>query len=73
MEVLVDARSKTDADDWTQFAQLHPDCVTQHTGDVKDDQPYGCPWRYDENGDPNEYYALLKEEFNYPKPTDTLY
>ncbi len=73
MEVLVDARSKTDADDWTQFAQLHPGCVTQHTGDVKDDQPYGCPWRYDENGDPNEYYALLKEEFNYPKPTDTLY
>ncbi len=73
MEVLVDARSKTDAEDWTQFAQLHPDCVTQHTGDVKDDQPYGCPWRYDENGDPNEYYALLKEEFNYPKPTDTLY
>ncbi len=73
MEVLVDARSKTDAEDWTQFAQMHPDCVTQHTGDVKDDQPYGCPWRYDENGDPNEYYALLKEEFNYPKPTDTLY
>lgn len=73
MEVLVDARSKTDADDWTRFAQLHPDCVTQHTGDVKDDQPYGCPWRYDENGDPNEYYALLKDEFNYPNPTDTLY
>lgn len=73
MEVLVDARSKTDADDWTQFAQLHPDCITQHTGDAKDDQPYGYPWRYEKNGDPNEYYAILKEEFNYPKPTDTLY
>ena len=56
-----------------RFDDLHPDCLTQHTGDVKDDQPYGYPWRYDENGDPNEYYALLKEKFGYPNPTDTLY
>lgn len=73
MQVMVDARSKTDEAERARFDDLHPDCLTQHTGDVKDDQPYGYPWRYDENGDPNEYYALLKEKFGYPNPTDTLY
>lgn len=73
LQVLVDARSQTSQEEQTRFDQLHPDCVTQHTGDVKDDQPYGCPWRYDENGDSNEYYALLKEKFGYPNPTNTYY
>lgn len=73
LQVMVDARSKTDEAERARFDELHPDCQTQHTGDVKDDQPYGCPWRYDEKGDPNEYYALLKEKFGYPNPTDTLW
>ena len=73
LQVMVDARSKTDEAERARFDDLHPDCQTQHTGDVKDDQPYGCPWRYDEKGDPNEYYALLKEKFGYPNPTDTLW
>lgn len=73
LSVLVDARSKTDAQEQARFDDLHPDCVTQHTGDAKDDYPYGYPWRYDESGEANEYYALLKEEFGYPDPTDSLY
>lgn len=73
MQVMVDARSNTSEEERARFDAQHPDCLTQHTGDVKDDQPYGCPWRYDENGDANEYYALLKEKFGYPNPTDTLW
>lgn len=73
LQVLVDARSKTDEAERARFDDLHPDCITQHTGDAKDDQPYGYPWRYEQNGDANEYYALLKEKFGYPNPTDTLY
>ncbi len=73
LSVLVDARSKTDAQEQARFDDLHPDCITQHTGDAKDDYPYGYPWRYDETGEANDYYALLKEEFGYPNPTDSLY
>lgn len=73
LQVMVDARSRTDETERARFDELHPDCLTQHTGDAKDDQPYGYPWRYEPNGDANEYYAILKEEFGYPKPTDTLY
>lgn len=73
LQVLVDARSKTDETERTRFDALHPDCITQHTGDASDDNPYGYPWRYERNGDANEYYALLKEKFGYPNPTDTLY
>lgn len=73
MQVLVDARSQTDETERARFDDLHPDCITQHTGDAKDDFPYGYPWRYEPNGDANEYYALLKEKFGYPNPKDTLY
>lgn len=73
LEVMVDARSKVSPEEWGRFEALHPDCVVQHTGDAKDDQPYGYPWRYDENGDPNPYYALLKEKFNYPNANNTIY
>lgn len=73
MDVMVDARSNTDPDMRAHFDSLHPTCLIQHTGDVKDDQPYGCPWRYDEKGDANEYYAILKEKFNYPHPSNTLW
>lgn len=73
MEVLVDARSKVSTEEWGRFEALHPDCIVQHTGDAKDDQPYGYPWRYEPNGDPNPYYALLKEKFGYPNPTNTIY
>ena len=73
LQVLVDARSQTSQEERTRFDQLHPDCLVQHTGDAKDDQPYGYPWRYETNGDPNEYYALLKEKFGYPNPTNTRF
>lgn len=73
LQVLVDARSQTSEEERARFDQLHPDCLVQHTGDAKDDQPYGYPWRYEENGDPNEYYALLKEKFGYPNPSNTLW
>ena len=56
-----------------RFEQLHSDCVVQHTGDIKDDNPYGYPWRYEKSGDPNEYYALLQEKFGYPNPSNTLW
>lgn len=73
LQVLVDARSQTGEEERSRFDELHPDCLVQHTGDAKDDFPYGYPWRYEPNGDPNEYYALLKEKFGYPNPTNTLY
>lgn len=73
LDVFVDARSKVEAEEQGRFDSLHPDCLIQHTGDAKDDQPYGYPWRYDEKGDPNPYYALLKEKFNYPNTSNTLY
>lgn len=73
LQVMVDARSKTSEEERARFDALHPDCLIQHTGDAKDDQPYGYPWRYEQNGDANEYYALLKEKFGYPNPTDTLW
>lgn len=73
LEVLVDARCKVSLEEDQRFDQLHPNCISQHTGDAKDDQPYGYPWRYEENGDPNPYYALLKEKFHYPNPSNTNY
>lgn len=73
LEVMVDARSQTSEEERTRFDELHPDCVVQHTGDAKDDQPYNYPWRYEQNGDANEYYALLKEKFGYPNPANTLW
>lgn len=73
LEVFVDARSKTTAEERARFDALHPDCLIQHTGDVKDDQPYGYPWRYEKNGDKNAYYAMIAEQFHYPHPTNTRY
>ena len=73
LQVLVDARSQTSEEERGRFDDLHPDCLVQHTGDAKDDNPYNYPWRYEQNGDPNEYYALLKEKFGYPNPSNTLY
>lgn len=73
LQVLVDARSQTSEEERARFDQLHPDCLVQHTGDAKDDNPYNYPWRYEQNGDPNEYYALLKEKFGYPNPSNTLW
>ena len=73
LQVLVDARSQTNQEEQVRFEQLHSDCVVQHTGDIKDDNPYGYPWRYEKSGDPNEYYALLQEKFGYPNPSNTLW
>ena len=69
LEVLVDAHAQTSEEERSRFDQLHPDCLVQHTGD----DPYKYPWRYEQNCDPNEYYALLKEKFGYPNPANTLW
>ncbi len=69
LEVLVDAHAQTSEEERSRFDQLHPDCLVQHTGD----DPYKYPWRYEQSGDPNEYYALLKEKFGYPNPANTLW
>lgn len=69
MEVLVDAHAQTSEEERARFDQVHPDCLVQHTGD----DPYKYPWRYEQSGDPNEYYALLKEKFGYPNPANTLW
>ena len=73
LQVLVDARSQTSEEERARFDQLHPQCLVQHTGDAKDDYPYGYPWRFDQDGEANEYYALLKEKFGYPNPSNTLW
>lgn len=71
LQVLVDARSQTSEEERARFDQLHPECIVQHTGDAKDDYPYGYPWRFGPDGEANEYYALLKEKFGYPNPSNT--
>lgn len=73
IRVLVDARSQTSQEEQDRFDQLHPDALVQHTGDARDDNPYAYPWRTEKDGSANEYYALLKEKFGYPNPTNTLY
>jgi len=52
-----------------RYSTLHPDCWVVSAGP----QPYGKGWRYDENGDPAEYYKKLasKEIFNYANTHDT--
>lgn len=69
LQVLVDTHSQTSEEERSRFDQLHADCLVQHTGD----DPYKHPWRYEQNGEPNEYYALLKEKFGYPNPSNTLW
>ena len=69
LQVLVDTHSQISEEERSRFDQLHPDCLVQHTGD----DPYKHPWRYEQNGEPNEYYALLKEKFGYPNPSNTLW
>ena len=50
----------SDAQKVSMIAQ-HPDCEI----DFSWEDPAEGPWRFDENGEPNERYALLREQFNY--------
>lgn len=68
MEVLVAMGANTDTAEQTRFQEKHPDCLTSYQGS----QPYGNPWRYSDNGvTPNEYYAMLREVFDYDHAANT--
>lgn len=70
METLSSTHSKVSAAEQTRFVGLHPDCLTQFSGS----QPYGYPWRYVDNGVTfNEYYAKLREVFDYDHAKNTLW
>ena len=73
MEVLVDAKSAVSEEEAARFDAAHPTCLVQHTGDADGDDPYKYPWRYELNGEPNSYYALLQEQFHYPNTANTIY
>lgn len=47
------------AEEQSRFASVHPDCLTQYTGD----QPYGRGWRYDEHDKYLPYYGMLRKVF----------
>lgn len=67
LEIFVAPHAKISDEEWERFEELHPDCLVQRDGD----QPYGYPWRYTEDGKYNDYYAMLREVFNYENPTQT--
>lgn len=69
MVVLVDANSDVPEEEQAHFDAKHPQCLVQHSGD----QPYGYPWRYNEDESPNEYYGMLKEIFDYAHGQNTRY
>lgn len=64
---MVDTHSKVPAEELERFTQLHPETLLCHTGD----QPYGYPWRYNEDRTPNDYYAMLRVIFDYDHPAQT--
>lgn len=69
MEVMVAMGAKTDTAEQTRFQEKHPDCITSYKGT----QPYSYPWRYVDNGvTPNEYYAMLREVFDYDHAANTV-
>lgn len=60
--------TKVSQEERNRFTELHPDCLTQFSGS----QPYGYPWRYVDNGVTyNEYYAMLREVFDYDHAANT--
>lgn len=67
LQVLVDTNAHVPEGEMTRFDESHPDCQVRHTGT----QPYGDPWRYREDGTPNDYYANLRVIFDYDHPTQT--
>lgn len=64
---MVDTHSKVSEEELARFTQLHPNTLLCHTGD----QPYGYPWRYNEDRTPNDYYAMLRVVFDYDHPAQT--
>lgn len=67
LEVLVDTHAPVSAEERIRFEDLQPGCLVQHSGQ----QPYGYPWRYTEDKEYNEYYAMLRKIFDYDHPTQT--
>ena len=66
LECFVYVKPKAGQEELNRFTDLHPDCLTSFEGNE-----YGYPWRYTEDGKPNDYYQTLKDVFNYPNATDT--
>ena len=54
-------KSRVPQEEQDRWIALKPDCLTHFVGD----QPYGSAWRYDENNDPLEWYANIREVFRY--------
>lgn len=69
LEVMVDTHAPVSVEERIRFEDLQPGCLVQHSGE----QPYGYPWRYTEDKEYNEYYAMLREIFDYDHPTQTRY
>lgn len=68
MVTLSCTNTKVSQAEQNRFIELHPDCLTQFSGP----QPYGYPWRYVDNGYTfNEYYAMLREIFDYDHAANT--
>lgn len=54
-------KSRVPQEEQDRFRELKPECRMNFVGS----QPYGSVWRYDENNDPVEWYANIREVFRY--------
>jgi len=55
-------------EDIERFVEMHPDCWTTSEGSID----YGEGWRYDEKGDPLEWYSKMVDAFKYPNPYNNV-
>lgn len=70
MDTLCATYAKVDSAEQARFQALFPECQVQFTGD----NPYGSPWRYIDGGyTPNEYYAMLRQVFDYDHAKNTTW
>lgn len=68
LECFVYVRPKASQEELDRFHELHPECVTSY-----ENNEYGYPWRYEQDGSFTPAYAELKEVFGYPDAKDTLW
>mgnify|MGYP000694267347 CR=1 FL=1 len=68
LECFVYVKPKASQEELNRFNELHPECVTSY-----ENNEYGYPWRYEQDGSFTPAYAELKEVFGYPDAKDTLW
>ena len=68
LECFVYVKPKASQEELDRFGELHPDCVTSY-----ENNEYGYPWRYEQDGSFTPAYQELKEVFGYPDAKDTLW